>query len=426
MFVNIHSQMNETSKTMKSMIVALIVSCLTFTACVNDAVEDSRPDTLPRDLTASEQKIINSSGSFSYRIFRETAAAEEKENLFISPLSISMALGMTVNGADGETRDAMLETLGMSQMEMKEINGAYQGLIELLANLDPKVQMKIANSIWTRQGFEVQQDFLDAGRQYFDAEIQGLDFSDPAAVETINQWVDSNTEGLIEKIIDGSIPPEMVMYLINAIYFKGNWTQEFDPDKTRDQDFHLEDGSVTTVDMMHREDAIAHYVSDEAIMVDLPYGDSLYTMSLMMPANEETPLDDFIANTLSAEQVSEWHKSLAVSKRELGLPRFSMEYEKTLNDILKDMGMEIAFSESMADFSNINPDKELYISEVKHKTFVEVNEEGTEAAAATSVGVGVTSVGPAPIIFNRPFVFMIRERISGTVLFMGRMKNPSQ
>jgi len=410
---------------MKSMITALIISCLAFTACVNDAAEDTTRDTLPRELTASEQKIISSAGSFSYRIFRETVAAEEKENLFISPLSISMALGMTVNGADGETRDAMLETLGMSQMELNEINEAYRGLIELLVNLDPKVEMKIANSIWTLQGFAVQQDFLDQSREYFDAEIQELDFSDPASVDMINQWIDSNTEGLIEKIIEGSIPPEMVMYLINAIYFKGNWTQEFDPEKTREQDFNLADGSMTTVDMMHREDAISHYVSDEAVMVDLPYGDSLYTMSLMMPASEETPLNDFIANILSAEQVSEWHEGMAVSKREIGLPRFSMEYEKTLNDILKGMGMEVAFSETAADFSNINPDKELYISEVKHKTFVEVNEEGTEAAAATSVGIGETSVGPTPIVFDRPFVFMIRERISGTVVFMGRMGNPS-
>lgn len=410
---------------MKTMISSLLVSCLLFAGCVNDAAEDSLPNTLPRELTVSEQKIISSGQSFSYRIFRETVAEEEKDNVFISPLSISMALGMTVNGASGETRTAMLETLALSETEIHEINVANQSLIELLLNLDSKVQMKIANSIWSREGFEVRQEFLEASREYFNAEVGELDFNDPETVEIINQWVNDNTEGLIEKIIEGSIPSEMVMYLINAVYFKGDWLNEFDPEQTRERDFHVENEEVTPVDMMHREDAIAHYVSDEVVMVDLPYGDSLYTMTLMMPGNEEVTIDDFISGILSTQKVDEWYQNLQVSKRKIGLPRFTMEYEKTLNDILKEMGMEVAFTKGAADFTNINPDGELYISEVKHKTFVEVNEEGTEAAAVTSVGVGVTSAGPPPILFDRPFVFMIRERISGTVLFLGRMKNPS-
>lgn len=403
----------------------LIAACLFIGSCVNNATEDTLPHTLPRELSASEKKVISSGESFGYDIFRRTVAAEEKENVFISPLSISMALGMTLNGASGETRTAMKEALHMQRMNIEEINSSYQSLIDLLVNLDDKVKMKIANSVWNKLGFKVNETFIEQLETYFDAEIREVDFQDSKTVDVINDWVSQNTDGLIEKIVEGNIPPGIVMYLINAIYFKGNWLHEFNPEKTEKRDFNLGDGGIASVDMMNREGDIAHYISEEVVMVDLPYGDSLYTMSLMMPAGEEKNIDDFIQESLSSENVAQWHNSLQVSKRELGAPKFTMEYEKSLNDILKSMGMEVAFDELQADFSNINDESQLFISEVKHKTFVEVNEEGTEAAAVTSISIGITSAGPGPIIFDRPFVFMIRERISGTVLFMGKMGHPS-
>lgn len=410
---------------MKKIIPVFLGILLFLNGCVNDMdVDGERPDTLPRELTASEQKVIGSGQSFSYDIFRRVVTAEEKENVFISPLSISMALGMTVNGASGDTRTAMKEALYMEEMDIDEINKSYQSLVDLLINLDPEVQMKIANSIWSREGFEVKEAFIEECRKYFNAEVSELNFDDPKAADIINDWVSKNTEGLIEKIIDGGIPQEVVMYLINAIYFKGDWLYEFDPEDTRERDFNLENGNVATVDMMEQKTAVAAYLSDQVNMIDLPYGDSLYTMTLLMPADPGVKIDDFIRESLTSQNMAAWRSNMKVSNRVVGLPKFKMEYKKSLNDILKEMGMGVAFEPFNANFKNINENGDLFISDVKHKTFVEVNEEGTEAAAVTSVSIGVTSVGPSQIIFDRPFVFMIRERISGTVLFMGKMKNP--
>ncbi|MCG2587402.1 serpin family protein [Rhodohalobacter sulfatireducens] len=381
---------------------------------------------LPRELTASEKQLVEADQSFSYDIFRQTVSYDnEEENLFISPLSISTALAMTLNGAEGETLEQMKEALHLNGMDTGEINEAFQSLIELLVSLDPKVTMKIANSVWHEQSLVVEDDFLQRLEDFYDAEVAGLDFRNSGSVDTINSWVNENTEGKIEKIID-RIPPEMVMYLINAIYFKGDWLSKFDKDETRKADFHLESGETVQVDMMSQKERYAVNFSEEVRMIELPYGDSLFTMSVLMPGDPEMPLNQFIEEEVTKENLVQWRSNLRVSEVPLELPKFEMEYEITYNDILKSMGMEKAFDEGAADFSGIadvSP-QSLYISEVKHKTFVSVDEEGTEAAAVTSVGVGVTSLPPSMIV-NRPFVFIIHERESGTNLFMGKVKDPS-
>ncbi|NBC03090.1 MAG: serpin family protein [Bacteroidetes bacterium] len=381
---------------------------------------------LPRELTALEKQLVEADQSFSYDIFRQTVSYDnEEENLFISPLSISTALAMTLNGAEGETLDQMKEALHLNGMETGEINEAFQSLIELLVSVDPKVTMKIANSVWHDQSLDVEEDFLQRLENFYDAEVAGLDFKDSGSVDTINSWVNENTEGKIEKIID-RIPPEMVMYLINAIYFKGDWLSKFDKDETRKADFHLESGETVQVEMMSQKERYAVNFSEEVRMIELPYGDSLFTMSVLMPGDPEMPLNQFIEEEITKENLVKWRSNLRVSEVPLELPKFEMEYEITYNDILKSMGMEKAFDEGAADFSGIadvSP-QNLFISEVKHKTFVSVDEEGTEAAAVTSVGVGVTSLPPSMIV-NRPFVFIIHERESGTNLFMGKVKDPS-
>ena len=407
--------------------IAILSAILIFNSCSDSLTGTDRPKAeFPRDLTASEKMLIKADQAFSYELFRNTVAWDDEENIMISPLSVSMALSMTLNGAKGETFDEMRETLHLQEMSTEEINEAFKSLIELLIELDPSVTLKIANSVWHEANLPVKEDFLDRLSEYYGATVKDLDFRDPASVDIINDWVRENTEGLIETIID-EIPDEMVMYLINALYFKGDWLRPFDTDDTRPGDFRLEDGSTVRVDMMHQEDEFATYMSDEVQMIELPYGDSLYSMTVLLPGDPQMPIDRFVEEKMTASNLKAWRSNLTVGSRDVivQMPKFEMEYEIEYNDILKAMGMELAFSEWEADFTGIadvSP-QNLFISEVKHKTFIRVDEEGTEAAAVTSVGVGVTSMPPS-IIVDRPFAFIIHERESGTNLFMGKVKNP--
>ncbi len=405
-----------------SSIAALLI--VIIPGCTTNMTGPELNGELPRELSTAEKKLVENGQSFSFNVFKSTVENDNSENVFISPLSISVALGMTMNGAEGETYEQMKETLAFEGLDLEEINSGYQSLTELLTTVDPKVKMQIANSVWSKEGFEVEEDFTNKLNKYFDAKTGELDFADPKAADIINEWVSDNTNGLIKKIIKGQIPPEMVMYLINAIYFKGDWTYQFDEEDTRERPFYLENGEQVTVDMMTQERTFNIYTSDNVQMIDLPYGDSLFSMTVMMPADANMPLKDFIAQDLTRENVDSWIANLSGRDMPLNLPKFELEYEIKMNDILVSMGMEDAFSESRANFEGINSKGGLFISEVKHKTFVKVNEKGTEAAAVTSVGMGITSM-PQTFSVNRPFVFVIREQNSGAVLFMGKVKNPA-
>jgi len=413
-------------RTLTSLSIILLLTGLL--SCNGNIVEpdDIDPDP-PRELNESEKGIASSDAMFSYTVFRETVSYDESaENVFISPLSISMALAMVLNGAEGETHNQIKETLGLAGLSDNEINENFLSLMNYLMTLDSSVSVNIANSVWYDENLEVKQTFLDKLQESFNTRGESLNFNDPASVNIINSWVSENTNGRIESIID-EISDEMVMFLINALYFKADWQRQFDPEDTREADFYLEDGSKTSVDMMNQSGDFATYFSEEVQMIELPYGDSLYVMSVLMPTNLDKPIDEFVEESVSPENVSMWREGLRSTGRDVmvSLPKFELEYELSYNKILQSMGMELPFSESEADFSGIaEPSAQnLFISDVKHKTFVAVDEEGTEAAAATSVGIGVTSMPPA-VEVNRPFVFIIHERTSGVNLFMGKVKNP--
>ncbi|MFC2075754.1 serpin family protein [candidate division KSB1 bacterium] len=382
---------------------------------------------LPRDLTPSESNLIESDNVFGLKLFREIAGSQADGNMFISPLSVSMALGMTYNGAAGETEAAMRNTLGLGGMTLAEINESYQSLIELLSGLDPGVIFQIANSIWHEGTMDFEQEFIELNKTYFNAEVAGLDFGDPGSVDIINDWVDTSTNGKIDKILD-SIPIGVVMYLINAIYFKGTWTSEFDKSDTRDDLFDTGGGSQAPCKMMVRTARYKYMENDDLQAVDLPYGEGEYSMTVLLPRPGKDI--NLLIDELNSANWSIWTGSLAETKVKLELPKFTLEYEMTLNEVLKALGMEIAFDPVEADFSRmwagVSPDQNLYISNVKHKTFVEVNEEGTEAAAVTSVEISLTSISDDIVMrVDRPFVFVIRENYSGTILFMGRITQPT-
>ncbi len=412
---------------MKKLLLPLVVVAFLVQSCGSDNMgNDQKPSEKSSvKLTSNEKALISSENKFSYNIFHHVIEVDSTQNVFISPLSISMALGMTLNGAAGETKTEIAKTLNMNGKQLQAVNSSYKNLIHSLMNMDSKVEINIANSLWSRKGFVVKQSFKDTLKTDFHAQVQALDFNDPQAKETVNNWVKKRTNGQIEKIISGDIPPSMMLYLINAVYFKGSWLYKFDPDKTKPASFHLENGSTVKVPMMHRKAPLAVYSSDKVKMAQLAYGDSLYQMDILMPANPGTLINRFVQHSLTADNVTRWIDSLASKKEKIALPKFDISYKKTLNSVLESMGIRDAFDKSKADFSKISDQKRLFISEVLHKANITVDEKGSEAAAVTSVGVRAMS---AHFGFqaNRPFVYMIRDRSSGTILFMGVMRNPKK
>jgi serpin B len=413
---------------MKRVIYFMVVLALTFavTTCSNSPTEPNKKEV--RELNSVEKALVEADNSFGLKVFQAINSDEKDKNVFISPLSISMALGMTLNGANGATKEAMQNTLELAGLSDQQINENYQSLIDLLVGLDPKVKFQIANSIWYQNNFAFKESFINISKQYFYAKVAGLDFTNPQSANIINGWVADNTNGKIKKIVD-QIEPHIVMFLINAIYFKGVWTYEFDKNQTQDDLFNLSDGSQKTVPMMTQSREFSYFASDQFQAVDLLYGDELFSMTIILP-NPQINVDDFMA-ALSAENWNQWTGSFSKTNGVLYFPRFKLEYEKLLNEALKSLGMAVAFDQGEADFTRMF-DKvggiNLFIDKVKHKSFVEVNEEGTEAAAVTSVEIGVTSIGPGSSFImrvDRPFIFAIRENHSGTILFIGKIVDPS-
>ncbi len=396
-----------------------------MTACSKDMspLMTEQPQPI-RSLTTEEQYLANVSGDFGIELFKAISEVEEEKNFFISPLSVSMALGMTMNGADSSTYTVMQQTLGFNGLNEDQINKAYKSLILLLTQADPKVLFEIANSIWYRKQFSFNPIFLEKNRTYFDATVLAKDFNDPKTVIEINDWVKNKTHGKITEVID-EIDPMTLMFLINAIYFKGTWQYEFDKEKTSEELFYMPMNQTSKCQLMHIEGDLNYYADEVVQMVDLPYGAGNFSMTVILP-RKNVDIDDYVANL----NITKWQgyiDQLDTTGVSLDLPKFKLEYKKTLNAVLKKLGMDEAFDAEKADFSRIIENRELYISRVLHKTFVQVDEEGTEAAAVTVVEMRTTSIDPPAGLsmrVDRPFVFVIRERQSGSVLFMGKIINP--
>ena len=381
---------------------------------------------LPRDLTAAEGRLVSTDNRFAFKLFRQIADGTPADSsLFISPLSVAMALTMAYNGAAGTTQQEMAIALELEGFPLDELNASYRGLIDLLRELDRQVKFEIANSIWYRHDWTFEQAFLDANRAYFDAAVRPLDFASPTAARTINAWVSDRTQGRIPSIVDDPLPSEDVMYLINAIYFKGSWTQQFDKSRTRPAPFLLRDGSSATVPTMFTaEPAQVRLAAAPGVTVlDLPYGGRAFSMTIVVP-RDPAGLDSLVA-TLTEDRWNEWTAALDSAAVDVSLPKFRLSYAASLQQVLSALGMPHAFCDSggPTDFTRMRAAGDLCITKVKHKAFVDVNEEGTEAAAATSIGMGVTSA-PQSVNVDRPFLFAIRENLSGTVLFLGRIMRP--
>ncbi len=393
--------------------------------CREAPITAPRPITsLPRALDAGESGLIGADNRFAFKLFGEIARqASPDSNLFISPLSAAMALGMAYNGAAGTTEQEMQRALELAGVTLDDVNQSYRSLIALLRGLDPGVAFTLANSVWYRQGFAIAPDFLAATHTYFDARVAGLDFSSPSAAPTINAWVSEQTRGKIPAIVPDPVPDSVVAYLINAIYFKGDWTMQFDRARTKPGPFRLASGATASVPMMThgRAVTVGYLVDHDVTLADLPYGGGAFTMTIALP-RDPAGITSLVAG-LTGEQWSRWTAALDSASREVYLPKFTLTYDLTMNDVLKALGMPSAFCGPWhTDLTRLDPLGRVCITEVKHKTFVDVNEQGTEAAAATSVEIGLTSLPPSFVV-DHPFVFAIRERLSGTILFLGRVMN---
>ncbi|MDZ7289523.1 MAG: serpin family protein [candidate division KSB1 bacterium] len=372
-----------------------------------------------------DRRLVSANTTFGFKLFDKLIEYDSGKNIFISPSSVAFALAMIYNGASGETRQAMAKTLEWPAMSLQEINQANNMLQSLLTNPDPQVQLAIANSLWARKGIMFKPEFLKSNQDFYAAEVSDLNFATPGATATINDWVNRKTNRKINKIVD-RINSDAVLFLINAIYFKGKWSVPFDRARTKDGMFTLLHGGKKKHPMMSQSGRYKYLQSNGFQAISLPYGAERMSMYIFLP-DGKSDLKTFSAS-LNAENWEGWMSQFRSVPGEIVLPRFKVEYEVVLNAALKTLGMEVAFDPRQADFNEMysaSPNMNVYVGEVKHKTFVEVNEEGTEAAAVTSGQMLATSYTPPfKMIVDRPFFCAIRDNTTGTVLFMGAIVEP--
>ncbi len=372
-----------------------------------------------------DKRLVSANIDFGFRLFKEVVSENKGKNVFISPTSVSLALSMTYNGASGMTKEAMAKALAVNGLTLEELNDASAALLANLEGPGPGVKLEVANSLWARKDITFKPGFMERNTRCYKAEVASLDFSSPSAVATINSWVSDHTGGRIKDIIR-QINARAILFLINAVYFKGTWTDQFDPKDTHKADFKLLDGFTKRVPMMFRHGKCRYLRGDGFAAVSLPYGKGRLSMYIFLP-DEDSSLTAFL-KSLDADNWEKWMGRFRQAEGDISLPRFKIEFETELETTLTALGMGVAFDEKAADFRDmcpIPPLPNVYVAAVTHKTFVEVNEEGTEAAAATKVEMGVTAVAPGfSFTVDRPFFCAIRDNRTGSVLFAGAIVDP--
>lgn len=362
---------------------------------------------------------IDSYNQFGFNLYQKLLS---EENMLLSPVSIALALSMAYNGAAGETQAAMADALLIAGADVNELNQSNGLLMEMLQDSD--VTVNIANSLWLRQGMALLPDFVDVNKDYYQAQVSELDFAAPTAAPRINKWAHDQTKGLIEEIVEAPIDANTLAFLLNAVYFQGDWADAFAAAQTREDVFSAPGGQVS-VPFMHKTSDYEYLAADDLQAIRLPYGKGNMAMYIFLPQDLKT----FNAG-LTQEKWAEWRTGFQKQRGALALPKFKFGYEKSLNDALTSLGMGVAFDELQADFSKMIKlaDENVFINEVKHKTFIEVDELGTEAAAVTAIELfGVTSMPPEPSFtmkVDQPFFFMIHDQETDSILFMGSVYDP--
>ncbi|MGC8866182.1 MAG: serpin family protein [Bacteroidales bacterium] len=385
-----------------------------FWACSKEEIKPTKIN-----LPEKAGVVINAGNEFSIRLFKETALSENG-NMMISPYSASAALTMLLNGCKENTLEQISQILGFQNLTQTQINEVYNQLTTQLLAADPEIKLAIANAAFYHQQFSVKPPFINTLKNDFGANVQALDFRSQEALRTINQWASDHTFEKIPKVLD-EISPDAVMFILNALYFKGQWTYKFDKDKTAPGLFTLENGSPKEVLFMHGEFPVKTLAGENYRALEMSYGRGNFVMDIIIPENSMTAfLQSFSPEVWN--EVSTGFDEIQAAQNMVMVPRFSFSYEKILNDPLQALGMVDAFNPALANLSGIS-DENIFVSFVKQNTFIDVNEEGTEAAAVTTIGIELTSV-PDFFAVDRPFIFAIREQTTNTLLFMGRVMEP--
>ncbi len=404
----------------------VIMSMLLLAALPGCNKSDTEPDLTPKllELPAQAPQLIESSNDFGIDLYTKVSL-ESSKNLMLSPLSASTALTMLLNGCAGDTYSQLRDVLNYPPgLTMAEINELYKSLTAQLLKVDPKVTLALANAIFYRNGFAVKPPFLGAMKNDFKATVQGLDFHLPQALTVINNWAGENTKGKIPKVLN-EISDDAVMFIMNALYFKGDWSYQFDKTLTSDRLFYPDGGSQINVPTMNGEIGSRIVTSNSYKVIELPYGRTNFTMVVIVPAGTVAEFNKGFNNDVWNTITGDLDDIEEFGKMKVYMPKFKFSYEKILNDQLQSMGMIDAFIPRTADLSGIS-DAEIFVSFVKQNTFVEVDEKGTEAAAVTTIGIELTSYPPQPkqFVVDKSFIFAIRERTTNTILFIGNVINP--
>jgi serpin B len=402
------------------MILSTMIAAACLTACDSNIDGTDEPLKPRHDivLTLAEQSVVAGNNAFAFDLLRTVTAGDDNGNILLSPLSLTLALAMLDNGADGTTHDEIRSALGFGDASRDDANGYFRKMVDALAGADNRVTFESANSLWISDRLTVYDAFKTVNRDAFDAEALAFSSADPAGtVKRINDWCAARTYNLIPQLLD-SADPGIVMYLVNALYFKARWTHRFDRSLTAKSAFHNLDGTTSSPQTMRQTTNPNYLATDAFEMVELPYGNESFALTLLLPAEGTTPAS--VIDALDAEIWNDCLAKLYGRPVDIRLPRFKVEYARLLNSDLKALGMATMFGPA-ADFSLISP-QPLEVSLVLQKTFITVDEEGTEAAAATVIK-GVTSPGPSPqpivLAFDRPFIYFITERSTGSIIFAG-------
>ncbi|MGI6073058.1 MAG: serpin family protein [Fermentimonas sp.] len=417
---------------LQSLIVVVLAIMFNASSCdkKTDEMNKDVQEISTAELRSAEDSIIQHNRSFAFELFNNVLKAEQQgsgKSFMVSPISLSMAMAMVWNGAEGETKTQIQNTLGFEGVPDQAVNLYYKNLKDSVLSVDSTTKIAIANSIWTNKNIKIKSDFLDKNNRYFNSTVESMDFGSPATAQRINQWTADNTNNLIKDVMQSTNPMDL-MYVLNAVYFKGTWTSKFDASQTKERPFTLENGQKTTVGMMEQEADFIYAEDDVMQAVMLPYGNRAFSMTVLLP-KEGKKVADVAQHLQDAET---WTNIMSQSENyevKLSLPKFKTEYNTELNNVLQQMGITQAFQSGSADFSAMS-DAEAFISAVNQFTYIETDEVGTEAAATTVIGIRTTSLQPqkphTTFNANKPFVYVIQENYTGAILFMGAVTDFSK